>query len=160
MHFEHLVEINGDETPPALWLSRDQLWRGLLQRAEHPEASVVGLDACRIVERGDDYILRELHYGTRLIRDRVTFSAGVSVCYENEAAEDVPARRLTMRIEEPFSERLFVRFTYADLSAATPAPTLYDDFLKQAYLEADIDTITRIRQLAVEGRLEGPGEIH
>ncbi|MBX9850071.1 MAG: DUF1857 family protein, partial [Rhodocyclaceae bacterium] len=46
MNFEHLIEINAPGNPMIEPLSRNQLWQGLVIRAENPELSVLGLDAC------------------------------------------------------------------------------------------------------------------
>ena len=45
-----------------------------------------------------------------------------------------------------------MRFDYETLPGdeATPQDEFYSSFAKQAYLEADIDTISTIRRLAVE----------
>ncbi len=157
MNFEHLVEINDTNVAGLAPLSRAQLWRGLLMRAEQPELSVIGLDECRILERGEGFLHRELRFGAVRIRDRVLFLPMRSVVYETEASDTVPACRLTMAIEEPFPGRLFVRFTYADV---VPRPLeeidrFYDQYLKQAYLNADLDTVATIRELALNGELAG-----
>ena len=55
------------------------------------------------------------------------------------------------------SEPLFVRFDYETLQgdAAAPIDEFYSNFAKQAYVEADIDTISTIRRLALEQIVEG-----
>jgi hypothetical protein len=162
MNFEHLVEINDPDMPEIRPLSRGQLWRGLVIRAEHPQLSVLALDECRILERGAGYIERELRFGRLLVRDRVNFAELDSVTYETEAGEDFPASRLTMSIEEPLPGRLFLRFVYADRGdGESAAPDSFcREYLKRAYVEADIDTVRTIRRLADEGLLGGaePGK--
>jgi hypothetical protein len=157
MNFEHLIEINDPQTPGIRALSRAELWRGLVMRAERPQLSVLALDGCAILERGSGYLKRELRFGGLRVRDRVSFAAPESVTYETEAGEDFPASRLTMSIEEPQPGRLFLRFVYADRGAAasTAPDSFYGEHLKQAYVEADIDTVRTIRRLADEGLLAG-----
>ena len=93
-----------------------------------------------------------LHFGKLQLRDRVTFSPMREVRYEIEAAADSPAATLTMTIEEPDAEQLLVRFDYETLprEGAEPVHEFYSRFAKQAYVEADIDTIRTIRRLAQE----------
>jgi len=76
--------------------------------------------------------------------------------YQVPPQKDVPASSLTMTIEEPSPERLFVRFEYDDGAddAADSAQSLYNGFRRSAYEEADIDTIRIIRQMAEAGRLD------
>ncbi|MBK9243241.1 MAG: DUF1857 family protein [Burkholderiales bacterium] len=45
MRFEHLVQINDPLQPLLTEVSREQLWRGLLRRAEQPTEFVLGLAA-------------------------------------------------------------------------------------------------------------------
>ncbi len=157
MNFEHLIEINDPDSPDIRPLSRAELWRGLVMRAERPQLSVLALDECTILERGADYLERELRFGQLRVRDRVILAEFESVTYETEAGEDYPASRLTMSIEEPLPGRLFLRFVYADRGAQPgDAPdSFYGGHLKQAYVEADIDTVRTIRRLADEGLLGG-----
>jgi hypothetical protein len=157
MKFAHLVEINDPLNPLIDPLSRAQLWRGLVLRAETPMAFVPWLDQCRIVEKSEDSLARELHYGDLLVRDRVSFLPLQKVVYHVPQQKDIPASQLTMTIEEPQPEVLFVRFEYDDFAteAADSANAMYDDFRRSAYQESDIDTIRIIREMAADGRLDG-----
>ena len=158
MNFEHLIEINSDSLAVED-LSRHQLWQGLVLRAEKPELTVVALDECRILERGEDSLRRELRFGEFRIRDQVRFVPMGYVIYDVEATPQTPASSLTMAIEEPTAGHLFVRFTYASAASEGEAEVdrFYLDHLKQAYVQADIDTISTIRRLAREGALDSPG---
>ena len=152
MRFSHLIQINDPLNPLIDSLSRMQLWRGLVLRAENPLLFVMALDRFEILERGDSQLVRVLHFGSLRLRDRVTFIPMQQVRYEVEAAGDTPAASLVMTIEEPEPEQLFVRFDYETLpgGAAAAMDDFYSSFAKQAYLEADIDTISTIRRLAEE----------
>ena len=86
------------------------------------------------------------HIGKFQVRDWVRFEPLVAVTYETEATAELGAGRLTMTIEEPEQGRLFVRFSYRDND---PEPSTDQDrmvmaHLQQAYIQADIDTITTI----------------
>ncbi|MDD5298173.1 MAG: DUF1857 family protein [Rhodocyclaceae bacterium] len=155
MNFEHLVEINSASLPLHV-ISRQQLWAGLVLRAEKPEMSLIGLDECLILAREPDGMRRELRFGNFHIRDRVRFVPTNYVIYEVEATAATPASTLIMAIEEPEENHLFVRFTYARArSEGEPEmDAFYADHLKQAYTQADIDTIATIRRLAEEGMLD------
>lgn len=152
MRFSHLIQINDPFNPLIDSLSREQLWRGLVLRAENPLLFVLALDRFEIVERGENALARVLHFGQLRLRDRVRFSPMEQVRYEIEAAGDSPAATLAITIEEPEPGQLFVRFDYETLhdDAKASLDALYSRFVKQAYVEADIDTISTIRRLAAD----------
>ena len=110
MKFTHLIQINDPLNPLIDLLSREQLWRGLVLRAENPLLFVMALDGFEIVRRGENTLARKLHFGNLTLRDRVSFSPMQQVRYEIEAAADSPAATLVMTIEEPEAGQLFVRF--------------------------------------------------
>jgi hypothetical protein len=157
MRFSHLIQINDPFNPLIDSLSREQLWRGLVLRAENPLLFVMALDGFDIIARGDKLLARELRFGKLTLRDRVSFEPMKQVRYEIEAAGDSPAATLVMTIEEPEPDQLFLRFDYETLQGGTAAPIdeFYSSFAKQAYVEADIDTVSIIRRLALEQIAEG-----
>jgi len=156
MQFEHLIEINDPLNPLIDTLTRDQLWRGLVLRAEAPQLFVPQLDECQLTGRADNLVSRALRYGELVIHDRVTFEAQHTVRYDVPAQGDIPQSSLVMTIEEPQPDVLFVRFAYDDGKAETDEDAFYNEFRRSAYQESDIDTIRTIRQLAEEGRLHLP----
>lgn len=153
MKFEHLVEINSPGNPMIVPLTRQQLWRGLVMRAEEPTIFVPHLDTCDIMERTDVAIVRKLTYGTLVIHDRVTYLEEHQVRYHIAAQKDFSDSTLTMTIEEPRPDYLFVRFEYEDASQDEGADAMYNNFRRSAYKESDIDTIHMIRQLVAQGRI-------
>src|SRR5438045_853003 len=101
MNFTHLIEINDPLNPLIDPLTRTQLWRGLVMRAESPDLFVPYLDGCAILERSDTTLSRELRYGDLTVRDEVVFSPLQRVHYIVPAQGDIPPSSLTMEIEEP-----------------------------------------------------------
>lgn len=153
MKFTHLVQINDPLHPSIEPLSRAQLWHGLVTRAEKPSYFVLGLDECRLLDRGPNTLTRQLHFGDVIVRDRVIFDPLNEIRYDIEASDDVPGGSLVMRIEEPEPGQLFVRFEYELHENDDAANDFYNEFRKSAYVESDIDTIRAIRVLATEGLL-------
>lgn len=158
MKFQHLIEINDPLNPLIDPLTREQLWRGLVLRAEAPQMFVPWLDRCDVLARSPLSLSRELRYGTLVVRDHVTFVPQQSVHYDVPAQKDIPASRLVMTIEEPQPELFFVRFEYDDgkNEEEQGGEAFYNDFRRSAYEESDIDTIRVIRQLAGQGRFDTP----
>jgi hypothetical protein len=156
MKFSHLVIINDPLNPLIDPLTVQQVWRGLVLRAEKPEMFVPWLDTCTITGRTDNEMERELRFGDVRVRDRVSFRPPVQVQYHVPAQGEIPLSSLSMRIEEPQQGVLVVRFDYADDSPDTEGSTedFYNEFRRSAYEEADIDTVRLIRELAAQGRLD------
>lgn len=168
MQFTHLIEINDPLNPQLQPLTREQLWRGLVLRAEAPHLFMPHLDLCTILERSSQHLLRELHYGAIVIRDSVTLTPEHQVHYHVPAQPNLTASNLEMQIEEPEPGRLYVRFTYRDedhpdeggdggdrgdsgdaASASAGAQKMYDELRRSVYEETDIDTIRLIRTMTL-----------
>jgi hypothetical protein len=157
MKFEHLIQINDPLNPLIETLTRAQLWRGLVLRAESPRLFVPHLDECTIDERADGSFRRRLRYGELVIEDRVTLTPLQQVRYDIPAQNEIAPSSLVVTIEAPDAHALYVRFQYDDGTGehSDPANRMYDDFKRSAYVEADIDTIGMVRGLAASGRLDG-----
>jgi hypothetical protein len=161
MRFEHLVQINDPLQPLLTEVSRAQLWRGLLRRAERPAEFILGLAGATIDERGEEpgrvTLARTLDFGGFRVRDRVLLSSDGSSVTDIEAGAGHAAGRLTIRIEEPQPGSLFLRFVYesGDKGEAgdTDADAATRRLREQAYRSADIDTVWRIRELVERGEL-------
>ena len=151
MEFGHLVQINDPLNPGIEPLTREQLWQGLVARAERPVHFLIGMDDCRILSRGENTLERELRFGSLVVRDRVVFEPSIAVRYEIEPSAQVPGGSLVMQVEEPQPGQLFVRFDYRLEVYGGGDEAYLSEFRKSAYREADIDTIWMIRQLAVSG---------
>lgn len=158
MKFEHLIEINDPLNPLIDQLSREQVWLGLMLRAESPMLFVPHLDDCQLLDRSDNGVSRILRYGELVITDRIVFTPPDQIEYLVAAQKDIAQSSLIMTIEEPEMDILFVRFQYDDGNDAVTDATnaMYNDFRRSAYVESDIDTIRIIRQLAQEGRFNAP----
>jgi len=156
MKFEHLIEINDPLNPLIDALSVKQLWSGLVLRAESPKLFVPHLDECIIDERTETGFRRRQRYGELVIEDRVVLEPMRQVRFLVPAQQDIPESSLTMTIETPTDETLFVRFQYEDAhdAATDAANAMYDEFRRSAYVESDIDTIGMLRDLASQGRLD------
>lgn len=151
MNFEHLIQINDPLNPLVPPMTREQLWEGLVLRAEQPQLFVLGLDSCTLLAREEDTLERELHYGHATVRDRVTLTPGQSVRYDILATETYVGGSLTMTIEEPDASQLFLRFEYRTTlpAAVTEDERRTSEIVKSAYRESDIDTVRLIRQFVL-----------
>jgi hypothetical protein len=154
MQFEHLIEINDPLDPFIDALRADQLWRGLLRFAEQPTDFVLGLDRCQVTARGDNWLDRELHYGSVRVIDHVVLEPPRQLHTTTKPSAELPAGALTIRIEAPDNVRLYVRFIYQTFPQGHQvAPPEYQAVMKQAWRDAGIDIIKQIRDEAAQGKL-------
>ena len=163
MNFEHLIQINDPLNPFVETMTREQVWEGLVLRAEQPQLFVIGLDRCAILSRDGDVLERELHYGQASVRDRVTLHR------RSQRALRHPADgRLRRRLAD-HDDRATGRAAACSCASLTPppcpSPTIptraadvlqTQEIVKSAYREADIDTVRIIRQFAHGRKHEGP----
>ena len=155
MRFEHLVQINDPLNPLIDMLTRDQLWRGLMRYIDTPAAFVEGLDSGHVVSRNGNTLQRELHFGRRVVCDTVQLTPMEQLRIQTEATAEIPAGTLTVAIEEHGEDLLFVRFLYETFPQGhPPIAGDYQNAVKDAWRQAGIDIIRRIREYAEEGRLD------
>jgi len=156
MKFEHLVAVNDPMNPLSDTVTREQLWRGLVLRAEQPTLFIAHLDKCEILEQEAGSMRRRLTFGELVIEDTVQLTPLQEVRYDVPAQGEIAASNLRMIIEAPTSAMLLVRFCYDDGQGehADAANAMYDEFKKSAYQEADTDTVRTLRQLASQGKLD------
>ncbi|MGZ8255442.1 MAG: AtaL-like protein [Burkholderiaceae bacterium] len=159
MRYEHLVQINDPLMPLLDTLTRNQLWQGLVLRAEEPTQFVLGLEGATIhsheIRDGVHELARTLDFGSFQVEDRVRLVRDDRSEVRTKAGPTWPASRLTITIEEPGTDLLFLRFLYESYEPA--GETEHDPVIvalrEQAYEHADLDTVVRIRALAEQGRL-------
>jgi hypothetical protein len=148
LKFEHLIEVNDLANPLQMQLTREELWFGLLCRAEDACIFLPGLEACHIIERSEDRLVRDLHFGSAIIRDCVTFDPLHWMRFESEANEEHPGGSLVITIEEPEPGALFLRFAYQTSLPEGGEEVHYAQFVRSAYHQSDLDTVRVIRMIA------------
>lgn len=155
MKFEHLIEINDLNNALAPRMTREQLWNGLVLRAEFPRLFVSYLDSCTITSRDLDSLTRSLQFGDLKIHDHVHFNFLDYVHYQVPLQGEIRESSMRMIIEEPVSSGLFIRFAYDDghTEAEDIENAVYNEFRRSAYVEADIDTVKVLREMYEIGRL-------
>jgi hypothetical protein len=156
MNFEHLIQINDPANPLIEPLTREQVWQGLLYRVENPAPFLPGLEACTILERQANELLRELDFGPATIQDRVTLVDRRSVRFDIVPSETHAGGSLTITIEEPEGSFLFLRFAYQTTLATNPnsEERAYIEYVKSAYHQSDVDCVRLIRTLAAGGSIQ------
>ncbi|TVO67411.1 SRPBCC family protein [Denitromonas ohlonensis] len=157
MEFEHLVEVNLLDDPAVPDLTREEVWFGLLCRAEDPRPFLPGLESCEVLTRSETALTRCLSFGKLQIFDAVRWQAMDWICFESAATAEHPSGRLTITLEqpEPDSAALFLRFAYrTGLSETAGDDAKYADYVRSAYHQSDLDTVKVVRMIAESTRTD------
>lgn len=158
MRFEHLVQINDPLMPLLTAVTRGQLQRALRLRAERPTEFMPTLMHCEVEPEpgsaGRDRLRRRLDFGSFAVRDVATLVDPDHLRVDTAAGPTWPASQMTIRIEAPAPDALFLRFVYeSDEAASGELDALTEQFRRQAYEAADLDMVVRIRELVEDGAL-------
>jgi hypothetical protein len=97
-------------------------------------------------------LARRLDFGKATIEDTVTWSRYEWMCFEVARTETHAGGTLTITIEEPAENHLFLRFAYATTlgEIANDEDAAYAEFVKSAYHDSDIETVRVIRALLAD----------
>ena len=82
MRFEHLVQINDLQQPGPLLLTRNQLWQGLVLRAESPMEFVEHIDESEVLQRSAHGLQRRVVMGQLEVLDHIAYQHEESVHYD------------------------------------------------------------------------------
>lgn len=147
MKFEHIIQVNDLLNPLVEPLTREEIWEGLVESVEAPTRFLPGIDSCRILWRDGDLLRRELRTGHAVIHDTVRLVTGHRLVIDFEPSPEVPALTRTVTIEEPIEGEYVVRFRYdRSPQGHEPLAPAFAAVLESAWLQADIDLISRIRR--------------
>lgn len=155
MRHEHLVAVNDQSNPFGYFVSRQQLWRGLILRVEKPQTFIPGVESVVIARSSDYSWRREMQLGALLVRDTINLQPEELIQFVTEPGESHRGGSLLITIEEPEQASLFVRFCYEIPSSDDPEDEQYEDYLKEMWRQVDVECVRMIRGLAEAGRFDG-----
>jgi hypothetical protein len=148
LRYEHLIRINDPANLAGSWLTRSQLWAGLHYTVIEPQVLDESIDWASIDETSPGRLQRRIRRGRLVMADEVELICGESLCIRANAAVPFAGSTLTMRIEEPDTEMLFVRFLY-EISGLAPLRDEREDNARRcAYQASDAERIRQVRRHA------------
>jgi hypothetical protein len=145
---EHLVRINDPTLERSLWLTRQQLWNGLRHTVLAPQATDDSIEAARVLETSAGLFRREIRRGRVTSTDEVALVPNQSLTICADGCGQFCGSSLTIRIEEPAPEMLFVRFVYELMGVGDERSEEEDDARRSAYQAADIERVREARRYA------------
>jgi hypothetical protein len=146
LHHEHIVRINDPANVAGAWLTREQLWAGLHHTVVAPELLDETIDSASVEEIVPGRLRREIRRGRNATNDEVELVPNESLRIRADSAGAFAGSTLTIRIEEPAPEMLFVRFTYDVCGLEDPRDEQEDTARCSAYHSLDIERIRAVRR--------------
>src|SRR3984957_14782487 len=138
------IDINPAGATPRL--TQEQVWRGLVMKAENAVLFVPSMKACTIIERYPDGLLREVVNGDQRFREKITFSPQVEVLFER-VDNEANAGWITNVISES-EHGLLLTFTFAvnlpDVKPGTQEEREKGTAMRDSYVGAVKATLARV----------------
>jgi acetylaranotin biosynthesis cluster protein L len=148
LHHEHIVRINDPANATGAWLTREQLWAGLRHTVLAPQVLDDSIDWADIEEIMPGKLRRHIRRGHSSMADEVDLIPNQLLRISADAGGMFAGSTLTICIEEPAPEMLFVRFTYEVCGLEEIRDELEDNARCSAYQTSDIERIRQARRYA------------
>lgn len=150
------ISVNDASNPDFPVLNRDQVWKGLELKAENALPFVLQMTECNTIERGDNYLVRDIVLRGEPARERVTFYPKHRVQFERLSGSTLGT--IKNEIEEDEHGALSLRFSFAlekeGIPPDSPAEEAHARQMEGDYLGAVQSTLTAIRRWVKEGTLD------
>jgi hypothetical protein len=144
------VLVNDDPETPQL--DQDQVWQGLLLKANDALPFVPQMESCHVLTRGDGWLERDILLKGVPLRERVTFEPRRRVLFERIRGAELG--RIENVIETDDEGRLTLRFSFAltheDLEEGSDAEREHFAPMLPAYESAVAATLAAVRRTARE----------
>jgi len=144
------IEVNPAGVAPVLTL--EQVWRGLVMKAENALPFVAAMEDCRIIERYPDGFLREIKLRGVVMRERITFTPYVEVFFERIDAQGYDGWITNLISQGP--NGLLLTFTFSvgfpGVAPGSAEERAQGDAVRESYISAVTSTLQAVRRLAGE----------
>ena len=147
LEFEHIVQVNDLNNDTIAVLSRAQLWRGLVLRAQQPDKFNQSL-SCSYKSLSENEFLRTISAGESSFYERVVLTPQVKIHTGTTGDSQQKSSESTAEIEEPEPNSLFIRFIYKRELGDSNSEIDIGEHLKSVYVQIDRDAIAMIRVMA------------
>jgi hypothetical protein len=155
------VPVNDRSGPDTPVLNRDQVWKGLELKAENALPFVPKMTKCDTIERGDNYLVRDIVFRGEPARERVTFHPKRMVQFDRLSGSTLGT--IKNEIEEDAGGELSLRFTFSlEKEGIPPGSSEEQAYARQMegdYLGAVQATLSAIRKWVKEGTLESQSAV-
>jgi hypothetical protein len=152
IELSHSVPVNdaSDQAQPVL--TRDDVWAGLVMKAQNALPFVPKMEKCDVVEQRENFILRDIRFGGDDLREAVTLTPKEKV--EFRRVEGRVLGLITNEILESPDGELRLQFSFAleidGVEAGSREEREYEENMRDAYMGAVGATMGAIRKMVAE----------
>jgi hypothetical protein len=153
----YAISATFEVNPPGttVQISREQMWQGLVSKAEYAVPFVPAMEDCRVIERFNDGFIREIKLRGTTMRERIIFTPDVEVYFER--VDPVNGGWITNVISES-DGGLLLTFTFAlvfpGVEAGSADEKARGEEVKQSYIKAITATIDETRRRVDAGEID------
>lgn len=149
------IPVNDASRPDVPVLTRHQVWQGLLLKAEDATRFVPLITYCKVLERSENGLLREVNFGPGRMRERVTFFPEERVRFE-QLDGPLQGGWIDNLIEEDDAGALRLRFVFSAPRGGGPGGPGGPggrSGINATYRQALESTLATVRRLVQDGKL-------
>jgi hypothetical protein len=145
------LEVNPNDSSEPVHLNRQQVWEGLVRKAENADPFVAAITRCSIVEQHPDRLIREIVLHGETMRELILFFPEERVEFVRLSGK--AKGQIKNILEEDSTGKLYLRFTFDlvldGVESGSVEEVEFADGMEAAYLDAVNTTLRRIREDAV-----------
>lgn len=147
-------QVNDDVTQPLL--KREDVWSGLLLKANNALPYVPQMQRCIVIERGDGWLVRDILVNNVEHREKVVFEPGRRVIFDRIGGPE--PGRIENILDEDAAGNLTLTFSFAlsksGLAEGSAAEAAHFAPMEAAYFGAVAATLAAVRKTVKEGGAE------
>ena len=150
----YTIATTFDVNPPGetIVVNRQQMWKGLVQKAEYAVPFVPAMEDCRVLERFDDGFIREIHLRGTVMRERIVFTPDVQVHFTRiDPADGGWIANVMSESDRGLLLTFIFALTFPGVAAGSSEERRLGGQVKASYVEAITATIAETRRRVKEG---------
>jgi hypothetical protein len=140
-------------------LTRDDVWRGLVMKAENALPFVPAMQECTVLERFEHGLVRTILARNERLTERITFTPQVQVLFERTGPTGTNVGWIANVLSDGDGGLLLtfvLNIVLPGIEPGSPQERERGAAIKQSYVEAIDATLRRVRELALAGSLMTP----
>ncbi len=150
----HTMPVNTEKPS----LNQAQIWQGLLLKAENPVPFLDAMSACTVIDRGDNWLLRNFTLRGEEMQERVTFEPKNRVTFERTKSSAMGT--ILNEIVTLDDGDMGLRFTFTldvdGLVDGSREETEFAERMSRSYFQGVGSTLAEIRRQVESGEMNSP----